>query len=214
MTHGYIAFAWTVVFTWSGAAQAYPEFQRHIQSSSGQVVSCALCHSHPDGPDGSKHGQLESLSARELELLAQSRGQLEPGPIVNNPVLNEFGDYLVASLGRNRLMALRPTPELLGASMAAGHDQDQDGIDDARELREGTDPTDPRHGHPARLLSTNMRRHWTELVLAAAATLLGLFGLRRVLAFFAAVERRRALHGARPQSREETSALATRAPNH
>jgi hypothetical protein len=206
--------AWSLA--WATTGHAYPEFQRHIQSSSGQVVSCALCHSHPDGPDGSKHGQIGGLSGPELAALAQSRAQLQPGSVVDNPILNDFGDYLVASLGRNRLLALRSTPNLLASAVGADHDQDQDGIADSRELRDGTDPTDPRHGHPALLLAINAQRHWAELALATVATSLALFGLKRLLKFFTATERLRGSPRPGPTSRRpgEPAALAKHVSNH
>ncbi len=201
---------------WSAQGSAYPEFQKHIQSSSGQVVSCALCHAHPEGPDGSKHGQIGGLTSAELGALAQSRAQLEPGPVVDSPILNDFGDYLIASLGRNRLIALRAEPHLLAPAIGPSHDQDQDGIVDARELRDGTDPTDPRHGHPALLFVANARQHWAELAMATLATLFGLFGLNRLLRSFSATERPRRSQVAEPKPAPlaKPSALANRVPNH
>lgn len=191
---GYIA-AGTLLAVLLGTpalAQAYPEFQRRIQSQSGRVVSCGMCHTHPDGPDGVKHGQIGSLSQNEQQALSRSRGMLEPGPLVDNPILNPFGDYLVGHLGRKKLMIYKPHPATLITAIDQHHDLDGDGIADARELRDGTDPTDPRHGDPGLLFLQNIRRYWFHLVMLAAATLLGLFGLNRLFRWFAYEARRAA----------------------
>jgi hypothetical protein len=166
-------------------ARAYPEFQRHIQLGAGRVVSCGMCHAHPDGPDGVKHGQIGSLGQGELQALSRSRSMLEPGPVVDSPILNPFGDYLVGHLGRKKLMAFKSQPAALIAAIDQHHDLDGDGIADARELRDGTDPTDPRHGDPGLLFLHNVRHYWFHLAMLAAATLLGLFGLSRLFRWFA-----------------------------
>lgn len=179
-----------VAFCASSHAQAYPEFQREIQTSSKRVVSCAMCHVHPDGPDGVKHGQIGSLGQGEMLRLSQSRAMLDPGPVVDSPILNPFGDYLVSQLGRKRLIAYRSQPASLGASLPQPHDLDGDGIPDARELRDGTDPTDARHADPGLLFLVNLRRHWFHLVMLAAATAIGLFALSRLFNWFAFEARR------------------------
>lgn len=174
----------------SSYAYAHPEFQREIQASSKRVVSCAMCHVHPDGPDGVKHGQIGSLGQGEMLKLSQSRAMLDPGPAVDSPILNSFGDYLVSQLGRNRLMAYRSQPASLSAAIPQTHDLDGDGSSDARELRDGTDPTDPRHADPGLLFLVNLRRHWFHLVMLAAATVIGLFALSRLFNWFAFEARR------------------------
>jgi hypothetical protein len=176
----------------SAPAHAYPEFQRHLQSQAGRVVSCGMCHTHPDGPDGVKHGQIGSLGQGELQALVRSRSMLEPGPLVDNPILNPLGDYLVGYLGRKKLMAYKVQPATLLTAIDQRHDLDGDGIADARELRDGTDPTDPRHGDPGLLFVENIRHYWFHLVMLATATLLGLFGLSRLFRWFAYEARRAA----------------------
>ncbi len=171
-------------------AQAYPEFQRHIQAQAGRVVSCGMCHAHPDGPDGMKHGQIGALGENEMQALARSRNMLEPGQPVDSPILNPFGDYLVGHLGRKRLMAYKLQPAALLAAIDQKHDFDADGIADARELYDGTDPTDPRHGDPWLLFLANVRRYWFHLLMLATATILGLFGLGRLFRWFAFEARR------------------------
>jgi hypothetical protein len=187
---GILRAAAVIVLCISSQVQAYPEYQREIQSSSQRVVSCAMCHVHPDGPDGVKHGQIGSLGQGEMLLLSQSRGMLEPGPIVDSPILNSFGDHLVSQLGRNRLIAYRSQPAALGAAISQSNDLDGDGVGDARELRDGTDPTDPRHADPGLLFLVNLRRHWFHLVMLAAATVIGLFALSRLFNWFAFEARR------------------------
>lgn len=174
-----------VLFGTSARAEAYPEFQRHIQSQSGRVVSCGMCHAHPDGPDGVKHGQIGSLGQGDVQALARSRSMLDPGSLVDSPILNTFGDYLVGHLGRRRIMAYRAQPAVLVAAIDQRHDLDDDGITDAQELRDGTDPTDSRHGDPGRLFVENIRRYWFHLMMLSAATLLGLYGLSRLFRWFA-----------------------------
>ncbi|MGE5783958.1 MAG: thrombospondin type 3 repeat-containing protein [Myxococcales bacterium] len=192
-----------VVFCAVSQVQGYPEFQREIQTSSHRVVSCAMCHAHPDGPDGVKHGQIGSLGQDETTRLNQSRSMLEPGPVVDSPILNSFGDYLVSDLGRKRLMYYRLHPAELAAAFDQKHDLDGDGIGDARELRDGTDPTDARHGDPGLLFVANLRRHWFHLVMLAAATMLGLFGLSRLFDWFA-IEARRAVENDKTPTRKRS----------
>jgi hypothetical protein len=144
-----------------------------------------MCHAHPDGPDGVKHGQIGSLSEGEMQALARSRSMLEPGPIVDSPILNPFGDYLVSYLGRRRIATLKTKPEALISALDQKHDLDGDGIADARELRDGTDPTDLRHGDPGLLFVVNIRRYWFHVLMLTAATLLGLFALGRLFRWFA-----------------------------
>jgi hypothetical protein len=189
-----------VLLTLSSTAQAYPEFQRHLQAASGRVVSCSMCHVHPDGPDGVKHGQLGSLGDGELQALNRSRAMLDPGARVDNPILNDFGDYLVSSQGRRRLIAVRATPARLVDSIDRNHDQDSDGIADARELRDGTDPTDPRHGDPWLLFLINVRRYWFHLAMLSAATFAGLHSLNRLFRWFA-YEAQRAVDAAGTHNR-------------
>ena len=167
------------------SASAYPEFQKAYQKSSGRVISCAMCHEHPEGPNGIKHGQIGSLNPAELKALNRARSALDPGSRVDSPILNDFGDSLLDQLGKRRIVQLRSQPLQLASLINPGSDLDRDGIPDARELSEGTDPLDPRHGNPFLLFINNARRHLFHLLMLAAATLLGILGLSRLLRWFA-----------------------------
>lgn len=168
------------------AALAYPEFEVWVEEHSGRYVNCALCHTHPDGPEGVKPGQIRSLDAEALERLNRARSAFDPGQDVDSPILNEFGDHIMEELGKRRFLEIRTTDpgELADALRSTQHgdsDLDGDGIPDAVEYLEGTHPLDSRHGAPVRLLATNLARHWFDILMIALATLFGLYGLNHLL---------------------------------
>lgn len=166
-------------------AAAFPEFQTALQKHSERVVSCALCHTHADGPDGMKHGQIGSLSPAELEALAAARAAVAPGSRVDNPILNEFGDSILSQVGREKVAACRAEPLTLFAALDQVQDLDGDRIPDAREALEGTHPVDPRHGNPALLFFHNLQTRWFDLLMLVGATLFGLYGLNHLFRWFA-----------------------------
>ena len=164
------------------SAGAYPEFESWVEANSGRYVNCALCHSHPDGPEGVKPGQIRSLNQAELARLNRARAAFEPGHEVDSPILNDFGDHIVETLGKRRFLEIRTTdPGLLVDELGQGSDLDGDGIPDATELAEGTHPLDPRHGAPLRLLRHNLARSWFDILMIALATACGLWGLNHLL---------------------------------
>jgi hypothetical protein len=164
------------------AALAYPEFEIWVEAESGRFVNCALCHSHPDGPEGVKPGQIRSLDAAALERLNRARSAFDPGHDVDSPILNDFGDAIVECLGKRRILEIRATdPGLLADELGQESDLDGDGIPDATEYRDGTHPLDARHGAPLRLLGVNLARHWFDILMIAFATLFGLYGLHHLL---------------------------------
>jgi hypothetical protein len=164
------------------AALAYPELETWVEAESGRFVNCALCHSHPDGPEGVKPGQIRSLDAAALERLNRARSAFEPGHDVDSPILNEFGNSIVERLGKRRILEIRTTDTgLLADELGQVSDLDGDGIPDATEYREGTHPLDARHGAPLRLLGVNLARHWFDILMIALATLFGLYGLNHLL---------------------------------
>ena len=168
------------------AAVAYPEFETWIEAGSGRFVNCAFCHSHPDGPEGVKPGQIRSLDAAELERLNRARAAFEPGQEVDSPILNDFGDHIMERLGKRRFLEIRTTDpgrlaEELDSTAGEPSDLDGDGIPDATEYREGTHPLDARHGAPLRLLRVNLARDWFDILMIALATVFGLYGLHHLL---------------------------------
>lgn len=166
-------------------AHAYPEFQRYSQQVSGRFVNCAMCHVHPDGPIGLKPGQIGKLTPAELGQLNSARGAFLPGQDVMNPILNEFGNALLKKLGKKRILELRLQPDQLADAYGYESDIDGDGVPDAHEFLQGTDPVDPQNGAPWALFTHNLRRYaFPHLFLLVTATALGLFGMNNLLKWF------------------------------
>lgn len=165
-------------------ALAYPEFEAFVERHSGRYVNCALCHSHPDGPEGTKPGQIRSLDAEELARLNLARAAFEPGSDVDSPILNDFGDEILHRVGKRRFLEIRSTdPALLADALGTDSDLDGDGIPDATEYLEGTDPLDAQHGAPLRLLRNNLERYRFDILMIVLATACGLWGLNHLLAW-------------------------------
>jgi hypothetical protein len=166
-------------------ALAYPEFEVWSEKSSGQFIDCAMCHSHADGPEGVKAGQIRSLSRQELDLLGEARAAFEPGIAIDSPILNPFGDRIIEKIGRKKFLEIRASdPGQLVALYGMDSDLDGDGIPDAREFMEGTSPVDSRSGDPWTLFATNVRRSWLDILMTILATLAGLYGLNKLLRWF------------------------------
>ena len=160
---------------------AYPEFQVFVQKTSGRNVNCAMCHVHPDGPDGLKPGQVGSLDAEGLERLSRARAAFQPGEKVESPILNEFGDHIINTLGKQLFLELRQEPQNLGEALGIDSDLDDDGVPDAREYLMGTHPLDAQSGAPLRLFLHNLNLYRFHIVMMALATGTGLFGLNNLL---------------------------------
>ncbi len=179
-----LAAMWVTAALGASRAGAYPEFQAWVDGQTPRNVNCALCHAHGDGPDGVKPGQIGSLSPEQLAALNEARQAFEPGQQVDSPILNEFGDRMVEKLGRTGIIQLRQRPGDLPQAYGFESDLDGDGIPDAREYIEGTLATNAHHGDPWLLLRHNLKTNWWHLVLIAIATLLGLYGINNLLAWF------------------------------
>jgi len=176
------ALALILVAATAPRAAAYPEMEAWVEAHSGRSVDCAMCHTHPDGPEGVKAGQIRSLDAEELARLNQARAAFEPGAGVDSPILNDFGDRILNDVGKRRFLEIRATdPGLLVNALGEEGDLDGDGIPDATEYAEGTDPLDPQHGAPLSLLRHNLARYWFDLLMLALATACGLYGLNHLL---------------------------------
>jgi hypothetical protein len=174
-----------LMFVAAQPALGYPEFEVWIEKNSGRFVDCAMCHSHAEGPEGVKAGQIRSLSAEELERLNEARSAFEPGVLIDNPVLNPFGDRIIERLGKKKVLEIRTTgPEQLVELYGMDSDLDGDGLPDMREYMEGTSPVDSRSGNPASLFAVNLQRHWFDILMTILATIAGLYGLNQFLRWF------------------------------
>lgn len=174
-----------MVLSWSGGAMAYPEFEVWVEKNSGRYIDCAMCHTHPDGPEGVKAGQIRSLGPEELDRLNDARAAFEPGLAVDSPILNEFGDEILNRLGKTKFLEIRTSdPGQLVDLYGLDSDLDGDGIPDAREYAEGTMPVNSHHGDPWTLFKTNLTRHWLDILMLVLATIAGLYGLNHLLHWF------------------------------
>jgi len=160
---------------------AFPEFQAYSARHSGRPVNCGLCHVNPDGPSGNGPGQLGRLTPEEMRRVNQSRGAREPGQAIDNPILNPFGDHIIQAIGTKKLFDLRRDPAGLAPALGFKSDLDGDGIPDAQEYLDGTDPLNPSHGAPGKLLLLNLRWNAAEVLFALLAFGLVLAGLAGVI---------------------------------
>jgi hypothetical protein len=170
-------------------AFAYPEFQTFIVKNSGRAVNCAMCHAHSDGPDGAAPGQIGRLTAAEQERLGRARAAFEPGAPVDSPILNSFGNHLLKSIGKTKLLEIKLSPEQLSDAMPKGSDLDHDGIPDWREYLDGTHPANRHDGRPWLLFKHNFARNLPSILLTLTATVAGMWGLAHLLHGFAAATR-------------------------
>jgi hypothetical protein len=165
-------------------AAAYPEFQAFSRKHSGRSVNCSLCHASPDGPDGVKAGQIGRLKPDELTRLNAARAAFKPGVEVDNPILNAFGNHVIKTLGKERFLQLRKDPGALAEALGYESDLDGDGIADAQEYLDGTDPLDAQNGNPWKLLLTNLVRNRVHVLLLLLATISGMYAIRHLLRWF------------------------------
>lgn len=165
-------------------AGAYPEFQTWIDQQTDRSVNCAMCHSHGDGPDGLKAGQIGSLGPEQLEALNEARQAFKPGTEVKSPILNEFGDRIVGKLGRTGFIELRQRPQDFPQAYGFESDIDADGIADAQEYLDGTLPTSAQHGEPWPLFVHNLKANWWHIALISLAALFGCIGINNLIAGF------------------------------
>lgn len=179
--------ALVVLVARSAPTGAYPEFQAFSQQNSGRQVNCAMCHRSPDGPNGLKPGQIGALSPAELERLAQARQAFLPGVAIDSPILNAFGNHIISAIGRTEFINLRRRPAGLAEALGSASDLDQDGIPDAQEFLEGTDPLDSQSGAPGALFRANLWRERLHILMLLLATMAGLYGLNNLLRWFATI---------------------------
>lgn len=165
----------------AGSAMAYPEFQRYSKEVSGRTVNCAMCHTHSDGPEGLKPGQIGSLNQEEMNELGLARQAFEPGFAGKSPILNEFGNTILKAIGKNKLAEYKQKPDLLIEALTKTSDLDGDGIPDSEEFKDGTHPLNSLDGHPWKLFKNNVRKNAFHIVMLLLATGFGLFGLSNLL---------------------------------
>lgn len=171
----------TTALAVAATATAYPEFQQHLNKTSGRSVNCALCHAHSDGPEGTAPGQIGKLTQAELAELGRARAAFNPGAKPNNPILNAFGNHIIDSIGKTKFLELRLTPAELAGMLPQDSDLDHDGIPDPVELATGTHPLLKSDGRPWLLFKANFAANWGQIVLMLGATVLGLWGLQHLL---------------------------------
>ena len=159
----------------AATAQAYPEFQQYIVKSTGRPVNCAMCHAHPDGPEGAAPGQIGHLTLAQQGELGRARAAFEPNSKANNPLLNAFGNHIINSIGKKKFLEVRLSPGQLAGLLPKDSDLDGDGIPDAVELAMGTHPLIKSDGDPWLLFKAGLRSNLPQILLALGATVIGLW---------------------------------------
>ncbi len=176
-----VSFLLGISFLFQDNLCAYPEFQEFSQKNSGRYVNCALCHAHPDGPEGIKPGQVGSLDEEERQLLNQARAAVQPGFEVNSPILNEFGNDIMKQLGKKEFLLYRKFPERLSEVLDPNSDLDNDGISDRQEYLDGTHPLNNQHGNPWKLFNHRFWNNRFDILIIVLATFFGLYGFKHLL---------------------------------
>ena len=169
------------LFIAAAPAHAYPEFQQHIVKTTGRAVNCAFCHTHADGPEGAAPGQIGHLTLAQHVELGRARAAFEPNTKPNNPILNAFGNHIINSIGKKKFLELKLAPAQLAGALPKDSDLDADGIPDATELAMGTHPLLKSDGDPWLLFKANFRSNLVEIILAFAASVIGLWGISHLL---------------------------------
>ncbi|MBI3590053.1 MAG: hypothetical protein HY094_01585 [Candidatus Melainabacteria bacterium] len=155
---------------------AFNEFQAFIELKSKKQLNCAYCHTNANGPNGNDSGQLGSLSEDEKQLTAYNQFLNSNKELVDSPILNEFGNYLVKKLGYEKITNAQSDLELL-VNELKDSDLDHDGISDAEELLDGTLPNDSLDGNPLKLFINNFKKQWIEICFQVVAILLLIISL-------------------------------------
>ncbi|MCB9367314.1 MAG: hypothetical protein H6508_09055 [Calditrichaeota bacterium] len=180
-----VKFVFIVALVFIGNCFAYPEFQRFSQENSGRPINCAMCHVNGDGPEGASRGQIGSLTPVELNRLNAARGAFAPGMPVESPILNAFGNNIIRKIGKTKFLELRAHPEQLAEAYGFQSDLDEDGIPDAQEYLDGTNPLNRSHGNPWKLFVHNLNQYKLHIFLIILATVAGFYGLSNLLHGFA-----------------------------
>jgi hypothetical protein len=166
----------------SQRGEAYPEFQKYVQENSGRFVNCSLCHTHAEGPEGDKLGQIGRLDQEALERLNEARMAAEANNKAKSPILNKFGNHILNSGGMNAVANARGNPAALYTFLPKDSDLDGDGVTDVKELAAGTNPSDESHGPPLALFIANFKKNFgliLALTLSFAALFFGIGAIQR-----------------------------------
>ena len=174
-------------FLHGSSSLAYPPFQEFSEKHSGRTVNCAMCHANDSGPQGNDAGQLGSLNAEELKKVNQARTAMQPGVKVDSPILNKFGNQIIYKIGLQKFLQAQANPATLKDLLGIDSDLDGDGISDAQEYLDGTDPLDKFHGDPAKLFFINLDRYRNHIMVAGIATALITYGLLELLKGYRAI---------------------------
>lgn len=173
-----------------GQAGAYPEYQQFVEKNSKRTVNCAMCHSNENGPTGTGPGQIGSLTAEQFVQLNKARGAMEPGQVVDSPILNEFGNKIIEAVGKKKFVELRQDPGKLAELLGNDSDLDKDGIADSGEFLDGTDPLNKLHGDPGKLFWINLERYKMHVVLAIVAVMSLNYGLLHLIKGIGSIQKR------------------------
>lgn len=140
-----------------------------------------MCHISENGPVGNGEGQIGSFSADEMKQLNKARAALAPGVDVDSPILNKFGNEIIKVVGKKDFVALKSEPAKLADRLGEKSDLDEDGISDAREYLDGTDPLNKFHGDPTKLFWINLDRYKMHVFLAIVAVFSINYGLIQLI---------------------------------
>lgn len=160
---------------------AYPEFQQFVEQHSHRTVNCAMCHSNENGPVGDGRGQIGSLTPEEMKRLNAARLAVEPGQEIDSPILNQFGNEIIKAIGKKKFVQIKSDPARLAEALSAKNDIDGDGISDATEYLDGSDPLNKFHGDVGKLFLVNLDRFKMHIVLAMVAVLSVNYGLLHLI---------------------------------
>ena len=161
-------------------AFAFNEFQTYIEQKSKKQLNCAYCHNHTNGPEGNEPGQLGSLSEEQKQLTTYNQFLSTNKELVDSPILNEFGNYLVKKLGYDTIVKAQDDPNKI-VEVLKESDLDHDGINDSEEVLDGTLPNDPLDGNPFKLFVSNIKKKWIEIyfqIVALVLLIISLFKLK------------------------------------
>ena len=175
------AMTFLVIFFIPLNAFAFNEFQTYIEQKSKKQLNCAYCHNHVNGPEGNEPGQLGSLNDEQKQLTTYNQFLGANKELVDSPILNEFGNYLVKKLGYEEIINAQEEPNKL-VDKLKDFDLDQDGIKDSEELLDGTLPNDPLDGNPFKLFKNNLKKKRIEIcfqVVAIVLLIISLFKLKK-----------------------------------